>query len=80
MRHEPRWRWPDKGRRKLTSPNRSRAHASPTSIVIAGAGVAGSVIASGLDGREDVELICLEKVSAAGHSMREPASISAPTP
>ena len=37
-------------------------------IVIVGAGIAGSLIASGLAGRDDVEVICLEKVDTAGHS------------
>lgn len=36
-------------------------------IVVAGAGIAGSLIASGLAGREDVELICLERVGASDH-------------
>ncbi|MBB3458149.1 salicylate hydroxylase [Rhizobium sp. BK313] len=36
-------------------------------IVVAGAGIAGSLIASGLSGREDVEVICLERVGATDH-------------
>ncbi len=36
-------------------------------IVVAGAGIAGSLIASGLAGRDDVELICLERVEADAH-------------
>ena len=39
----------------------------PPRIVVAGAGIAGSLIASGLGGREDVEVICLEKVGADDH-------------
>src|SRR5271170_4396703 len=37
-------------------------------IVVVGAGVAGSLIASGLAGRDDVEVICLEKVDDAGQA------------
>lgn len=37
-------------------------------VVIIGAGIAGSLIGSGLRERSDIELICLEKVKAAGHS------------
>jgi len=37
-------------------------------IVIVGAGIAGSLIGSGLRDRGDIELICLEKAEAAGHS------------
>ena len=40
----------------------------PPRIVIVGAGVAGSLVASGLAGRDDVEVICLEKVGSAGHA------------
>lgn len=36
-------------------------------IVVAGAGIAGSLIASGLSGRSDVEVICLERVGATDH-------------
>ena len=39
----------------------------PPRIVVAGAGIAGSLIASGLGGREDVEVICLERVGADDH-------------
>ena len=34
----------------------------PPRILIVGAGVAGSLVASGLRGLDDVEMICLEKV------------------
>ena len=37
----------------------------PPRIVVVGAGVAGSLVASGLTGRDDVEVICLEKVDSA---------------
>jgi salicylate hydroxylase len=37
-------------------------------ILIAGSGVAGSVIAAGLRGLEDVEVTCLERVDSAGHA------------
>jgi 2-polyprenyl-6-methoxyphenol hydroxylase-like FAD-dependent oxidoreductase len=37
-------------------------------IVVCGAGIAGSLITSGLTGRDDVEVICLEKVDSAGHA------------
>ena len=40
----------------------------PPRIVVVGAGVAGSLVASGLAGRDDVELICLEKVDSAGQA------------
>ena len=40
----------------------------PPRIVVVGAGVAGSLIASGLAGRDDVEVICLEKVDSAGQA------------
>jgi 2-polyprenyl-6-methoxyphenol hydroxylase-like FAD-dependent oxidoreductase len=40
----------------------------PPRIVIVGAGVAGSLVASGLAGRDDVEVICLEKVDSAGQA------------
>ena len=40
----------------------------PPRIVIVGAGVAGSLVASGLAGRDDVEVICLEKVGSAGQA------------
>ena len=40
----------------------------PPRIAITGAGIAGSLIGAGLRERGDVELICLEKVEAAGHS------------
>jgi salicylate hydroxylase len=40
----------------------------PPRLVIVGAGIAGSLIASGLAGRSDLEMICLEKVDAAVHS------------
>jgi 2-polyprenyl-6-methoxyphenol hydroxylase-like FAD-dependent oxidoreductase len=40
----------------------------PERIVIVGAGVAGSLVASGLEGRDDVEVICLEKVDSAGQA------------
>ena len=36
-------------------------------IVVAGAGIAGSLITSGLAGRDDLELICLERVAADAH-------------
>ena len=36
-------------------------------IVVAGAGIAGSLIASGLSERSDIELICLERVEADAH-------------
>lgn len=36
-------------------------------IVVAGAGIAGSLITSGLARRRDIELICLERVGATGH-------------
>ncbi|WP_271022870.1 FAD-dependent monooxygenase [Rhizobium sp. RCAM05973] len=36
-------------------------------IVVAGAGIAGSLIASGLAERADIELICLERVGATEH-------------
>jgi salicylate hydroxylase len=36
-------------------------------IVVVGAGIAGSLIASGLSGRKDVEVICLERVRATDH-------------
>lgn len=39
----------------------------PRRIVVAGAGVAGSLIASGLCGRDDLEVICLERVGANDH-------------
>lgn len=37
-------------------------------IVVVGAGIAGSLIASGLGRRTDLDLICLEKVDSAGHA------------
>jgi len=37
-------------------------------VLIAGAGVAGSVIAAGLQGFADVEVTCLERVDSAGHA------------
>jgi 2-polyprenyl-6-methoxyphenol hydroxylase-like FAD-dependent oxidoreductase len=40
----------------------------PPRIVVVGAGVAGSLVASGLAGRDDVEVICLEKVDSAGQA------------
>ena len=40
----------------------------PPRIVVVGAGVAGSLITSGLAGRDDVEVICLEKVDSAGQA------------
>ena len=40
----------------------------PPRIVIVGAGVAGSLVASGLAGHRDVEVICLEKVDSAGQA------------
>ena len=40
----------------------------PPRIVIVGAGVAGSLVASGLAARDDVEVICLEKVDSAGQA------------
>jgi 2-polyprenyl-6-methoxyphenol hydroxylase-like FAD-dependent oxidoreductase len=36
-------------------------------IVVAGAGIAGSLIATGLKDRSDIELICLERVPADAH-------------
>ncbi len=52
----------------------------PPRIVVAGAGIAGSLIASGLGGREDVEVICLEKSGRTIISTREPDSTSDRTP
>ncbi|WP_454854283.1 FAD-dependent oxidoreductase [Rhizobium binxianense] len=43
------------------------ADREPQRIVVAGAGIAGSLIASGLCGRKDVEVICLERVGADEH-------------
>ncbi|MFZ0604446.1 MAG: NAD(P)/FAD-dependent oxidoreductase [Roseiarcus sp.] len=40
----------------------------PPRILIVGAGVAGSLIASGLRARDDVEAICLDKAASANHS------------
>ena len=40
----------------------------PPRIMVVGAGVAGSLVASGLAGRDDVEVICLEKVDSAGQA------------
>ena len=40
----------------------------PQRIVVVGAGVAGSLVTSGLAGRDDVEVICLEKVDSAGQA------------
>ena len=40
----------------------------PPRIVIVGAGVAGSLVASGLAGYDEVEVICLEKVDSAGQA------------
>ena len=40
----------------------------PPRILIVGAGVAGSLIASGLRARDDVEVICLDKAASANHS------------
>ena len=40
----------------------------PPRILIVGAGVAGSLIASGLHARDDVEAICLDKAASANHS------------
>jgi 2-polyprenyl-6-methoxyphenol hydroxylase-like FAD-dependent oxidoreductase len=40
---------------------------SPPRIVISGAGVAGSLIAAGLSGRDDVEVICLERARLTDH-------------
>jgi len=37
-------------------------------VVVVGAGIAGSLITTGLAGREDIELICLERVSQADHA------------
>jgi salicylate hydroxylase len=37
-------------------------------IVVVGAGIAGSLIASGLGRRRDLDLICLEKADSAGHA------------
>jgi salicylate hydroxylase len=36
-------------------------------ILVAGAGIAGSLITSGLSGRDDIDLICLERVGADEH-------------
>src|ERR1700733_11583551 len=66
------------GRRRPHRDNRRAAHVTvesrlrmarkPPRIVVVGAGVAGSLVASGLAGRDDVEVICLEKVESAGQA------------
>lgn len=52
----------------MSGAHRPPSRAPRPRIVVAGCGVAGSLVAHGLRGRDDVELVALERVRAADHS------------